>query len=227
MMFATPTAPTSSATAPSPRKSPFSAAFASACATRAAEGWVTSTSFGDSGFAVAARTAVDRRRLGRRLDPQVDLGGMAVEVQVLLRGREADEHLGVDLGRERRRVQDARDVEPHVVEPDPFAGIDAVDAETLRRCGAEDADRLGRGRGVQVLALGDRGPDGTGRPRLAASTLSAFVSIEGMSGLRKTFASDRPGVLHVARPGRSDRSSPGRPSAARRSGRRGSGRSSR
>ena len=57
MMFATPIAPTSNATAPRPRKSPLSAACASAWATSAAEGWETSTSFGDSGFAVAASTA--------------------------------------------------------------------------------------------------------------------------------------------------------------------------
>ena len=56
MMLATPTAPTSSATAPRPRKSPLSAAWASAWATRAADGCETSTSFGDSGLAVAART---------------------------------------------------------------------------------------------------------------------------------------------------------------------------
>src|ERR1700751_2788458 len=43
MMLATPTAPTRSATAPSPRKSPLRALLASAWATRAAEGWLTLT----------------------------------------------------------------------------------------------------------------------------------------------------------------------------------------
>ena len=57
MMFATPTAPTRSETAPRPRKRPLSAPCASARATSAADGWLTSTSFGDSGLAVAASTA--------------------------------------------------------------------------------------------------------------------------------------------------------------------------
>ena len=56
MMFATPTAPTSSETAPRPRKRLLSAPCASARAVRAAEGWLTATSFGASGLAVAAST---------------------------------------------------------------------------------------------------------------------------------------------------------------------------
>ena len=56
MMFATPTAPTSSETAPNPRNSPFSALCASARAVSAADGCETFTSFGASGFAVAAST---------------------------------------------------------------------------------------------------------------------------------------------------------------------------
>ena len=72
-----------------------------------------------------------------------------------LGGREADEDAAVDLGGERGRGEDAGDVEPHAAEPDPLAGEDAVDAEQLRRLGAEHADRLGRGRGVEVAAAGD------------------------------------------------------------------------
>ena len=58
MMLATPTAPTSSETAPRPRKRPLSAPWASARAVSAAEGWLTSTSLGISGLAVAASTVV-------------------------------------------------------------------------------------------------------------------------------------------------------------------------
>ena len=54
MMFATPTPPTSSATAPRPRNSPVSALFAAARASSAADGWLTSTWSGCSGSAVAA-----------------------------------------------------------------------------------------------------------------------------------------------------------------------------
>ena len=46
MMLATPTAPTSSATAPRPRNSASKAPWASAWATSAAEGWETLTSLG-------------------------------------------------------------------------------------------------------------------------------------------------------------------------------------
>jgi hypothetical protein len=53
MMLATPTAPTRRETAPRPRKRLLSAPCAAARAVRAAEGWLTLTSFG---FAVAAST---------------------------------------------------------------------------------------------------------------------------------------------------------------------------
>jgi hypothetical protein len=53
MMLATPIAPTSSATAPSPRNRVSSAPLASAWAVSAAEGWETSTWLGFSGLAYA------------------------------------------------------------------------------------------------------------------------------------------------------------------------------
>src|SRR5262249_60930981 len=56
MMFATPTAPTRRETAPSPRNRLLRAPCASARAVRAAEGWLTLASSGDSGLAGAART---------------------------------------------------------------------------------------------------------------------------------------------------------------------------
>gem|GEM_PF-4392594 len=56
MMLATPIAPTSSETAPSPRNRPLNALCALARASSAADGLLTFTSPGDSGFAVAAST---------------------------------------------------------------------------------------------------------------------------------------------------------------------------
>ena len=53
-MLATPTAPTSSATAPSPRNSVSNAPAASAWAVSESDGWETSTSLGCSGLACAA-----------------------------------------------------------------------------------------------------------------------------------------------------------------------------
>ena len=54
MMLATPTAPTSRATAPRPRNRVLKALLASAWATSADEGWDTSATLGYSGLACAA-----------------------------------------------------------------------------------------------------------------------------------------------------------------------------
>ena len=69
------------------------------------------TWLGYSGLAVAASTCVDGVDLvGVRA--QVDLRGVAVEAEVLLRGGESDQHRGVDLGGEHGGVEDAGEVEP-------------------------------------------------------------------------------------------------------------------
>ena len=79
------------------------------------------------------------------LGAHVDGRGMAVEAEVVLGGGEADEDRGVDVGGEHGRVQDAGHVEPHVVEPDPLAGVDPVDPEALGGRRAEYSRRaLGR-----------------------------------------------------------------------------------
>ena len=88
---------------------------------------------------------------------------MAVEAEVALGGREADEHGAVDLGGEQRRGEDAGEVEPLAAEPDPLAGVDAVDPEPLRRGGAEHRHGFAGGGGVEVAAGGDGGADGRGQ----------------------------------------------------------------
>ena len=145
MMLATPTAPTSRETAPSPRKRPLSAP----CGVGAR---------GERGRGLADVDLVRRFGVGgrgeHRLDggdlagraPDVDRRRVAVEAEVGLGGGEADEHGAVDLGGERRRAEDAGDVEPLPAEPDALAGVDAVDAEPLRGRGAEHRDRLSLGR---------------------------------------------------------------------------------
>ena len=65
--------------------------------------------------------------------------------EVPLGGRVADEGAGVDVGRQRRGLQDARDVEPLASQPDPLIGVDAVDAQALRRRPSR-ARRPARGR---------------------------------------------------------------------------------
>ena len=51
-------------------------------------------------------------------------------------------------------------VEPLVVEPDPLAGIDVVDAQALCGSGAEHRNRLVRGGGVEVAPLRERDVQG-------------------------------------------------------------------
>src|SRR5215475_5036871 len=98
MMLATPTAPTSSATAPRPRNRVSSASLASAWAVSAAEGWETPTWPEFSGLALRGEQAVHPRGGGLGAGgADVDLRGVAVEVQVLLRGRKADQDRRVNL----------------------------------------------------------------------------------------------------------------------------------
>jgi hypothetical protein len=155
MMLATPTAPTRRATAPRPRNRPLRALLASAWA-RASEGWLTLTSLGVSGLAVAARRFVDGvDAVG--LGAEVDRGGVAVEAQVFLCRGATDQDGGVDVRGEHGGFEDAGEVEPLAADPDPFAGVDAVDPEQLGGGGAEYGDGfLGGGR-VEVVALGDGG----------------------------------------------------------------------
>ena len=87
----------------------------------------------------------------------VDLRRVAVEVQVLLGGREADQDRGVDLRGVGVRVEDAGDVEPLAAGPDPHPGPDPVDAQPLGGGGAEHGDGLAFGGGVQEPALRQRG----------------------------------------------------------------------
>ena len=94
------------------------------------------------------------------LGAHVDGGGVAVEAEVVLGGREADEDRGVDVGGEHGGVQDAGYVEPHVVEPDPLAGEDPVDPEALGGGRAEHGDGFLGGRRVEVAALGHAGAHG-------------------------------------------------------------------
>ena len=60
IVFATPTPPTSRATAPTPSSRPVNASSAACCASSASDGRETSTSFGASGLAVAASTRLHR-----------------------------------------------------------------------------------------------------------------------------------------------------------------------
>ena len=196
-MLATPTAPTRRATAPRPRNRPLRALLASAWATRASEGWLTLTSLGFSGLAVAARrlsTALTRSVSGA----EVDGGGVAVEAQVFLCRGVADEDGGVDGGGEHGGFEDAGEVEPLAAHPDPLAGVDAVDAEQLGGGGAEHGDGfLGGGR-VEVVALGDGGgEDREEVERCGLDGQAVGVDRGDVGGAVGVGAADRPGALHL------------------------------
>ena len=165
MMLATPTAPTISATTPSPRKRLSNAPAAAARAVSASDGWLTLTSSGACGVGgrreqrlhrrdmVGVRAHVDRaRRAGLPL--ALDEADVA---EVPLGGRVADQSAGVDVGLQRRGRQDARDVEPLASQPDPLVGEDAVDAEPLRGDRAEHGDRLAGRPGVEPGAAREAG----------------------------------------------------------------------
>ena len=85
--------------------------------------------------------------------------GMAVETQIGARGLESDEYGGVDLRGEDGGLEYARQVEPLVAHPDALGRVDPVDAEPGGGRRAEHGDGFGRGRGVEVAALGDAGGD--------------------------------------------------------------------
>src|SRR5439155_18407651 len=72
--------------------------------------------------------------------------------EIRLGGRIPDEGADVDVGLERRGVQDARDVEPLAAQPDSLVRVDAVDAELLGGDRAEHRDRQTGGTRVEPVA---------------------------------------------------------------------------
>ena len=79
-----------------------------------------------------AEQAVDRVDVAG-LGAHVDGGGVSVEAEIALGGREPDQDRGVDGRGEHGGFQDAGYVEPHVVDPDALAGEDPVDARVVGR----------------------------------------------------------------------------------------------
>ena len=94
---------------------------------------------------------------------QVELGGVAVEAEVLLGDGEADERRAVHLAHQLDRLEDADDGEP--VAPEPHLGGvgQVVDAEDAGRVGAEHHGRVVGGGGVEERAVGQAGAEGGGQ----------------------------------------------------------------
>ena len=169
---------------------------------------------------------LDRGRLARDA-ADVDRGRVAVEAEVALGRGEADEDGGVDLGRERGRVEDAGEVEPHPSEPDALARVEAVDPEPLRGGVAEHGDRLARGGRVEIFAGGDGGAD---RRRQAEARRLHRERVRVDRGDERAAVDVRASSSRCtapAAPGRCGRSSPARRAAALPSARTGSARSGR
>ena len=105
------------------------------------------------GDVVGVRAHVDRaRRAGLLL--ALDEADVA---EVPLGGRVADQGAVVDVGLQRRGLQDARDVEPLASQPDPLVGEDPVDAQPLRGDRTEHGDRLAGGPRVEPGAAREAG----------------------------------------------------------------------
>ena len=97
--------------------------------------------------------------------------------EVPLGGRVADQGAVVDVGRQRRGLQDAGDVEPLAAQPDPLIGVDPVDAQLLRGDRAEHRDRLAGSARVEPVAARDAGAEHgqqvqAGGPHLEAAGLA-------------------------------------------------------
>ena len=131
------------------------------------------------------------------------------------------------VGGEDGGVEDAGHVEPHVVGPDPLAGVDPVDAEALGGGRAEHGDGFLGGRRVEVAALGDGGADG-GQQAEAGGLDGEGVGVDGGDERAAVdVAGDRSGLLHLGHPVDAADHGRGRCGQLGRAGRRGSGRSRR
>ena len=88
------------------------------------------------------------------------LGGMAVETEVLLGDGKADEGHRVHLGDQQHGIQDADDGEPVPADPHLRRVGQVLDAEQAGRLGPEDDRREVGRRRVQKGAVRDGGPEG-------------------------------------------------------------------
>lgn len=195
MMLATPTAPTSSATTPSPRNRLSNAPSAAARAVSASDGWLTSTSAGASGFAVCASTPAPRSP-----GPSGPARRPSSEVRAPPRPcrRPCSRGSAPRPGSRSGRWCRCRSTAPRApgCPRRRTTGSSARSAAPGRRGRSRDAARRApehRDRRRSVAAFSQRPcatpvPTTSGRLRLAASTFRALVLIAGISGLRYTLA---------------------------------------
>src|SRR6185312_9562200 len=150
------------------------------------------------GAGLVGEQMVDSRGglLGRQ-GADIDLRGMAVKVQVLLGGGEADQDGGVEFGGVGVGAQDAGDVQPLAAGPDPHSRPDPVDAQELGGGGAEDGGGLAGGGGVEVAALRDAGA-GHGGQAEGGGVDAQAAGLDGGDerGLVDVHAGDGGGGLH-------------------------------
>ena len=138
---------------------------------------VPSRSVGLAGLTVAGSTAATAVTwLGTAAD--VQLGGMAIEGEVLLGDGEADEGHGVQLGQQRHGAQDADDGEPVPADPHLGGRGEVADAEEDGGLGAEDDRGVASGGGVEERAVGECGAEGGGQGRAGGGEGDA-VGVDG------------------------------------------------
>jgi hypothetical protein len=114
-------------------------------------------------------TYVDRARRAGLLFAADDTDVAEVRLGGRITGQGAD----VDVGLERRGVQDARDGEPPAAQPDPPLGVDAVDAQLPRGGRTEHRDRQTGGALVEPVAACEAGAEHGQQVQAGGSHLEA------------------------------------------------------
>jgi hypothetical protein len=170
MMLATPIAPTRRATAPKAKEQGAEGALCLGACGEDVRGAGDGDLAGVFRVGLFAKQGVDARDDGLGVGgANVDLRWVAVEMQVLFGGGEANQDCGVDFGGVAVGIEDAGDIEPLAAgtaraDPDPHPGPDPVDAQQLGGLRAEHYDGLAGGqaerRGVHADGVGlDRGDE--------------------------------------------------------------------
>jgi HAMP domain-containing protein len=126
------------------------------------------------------------------LGPYVDHGRVAVEVQIFLRGRVADQYRGIEFGCQGRRAQDPGDVEPLPADPDAHPWVNPGDAQAAGGGRAKHGDGLVGGGGVEIF-LAPPGPSTVPPP--GQPVRQGFLQILSAQA-EKAVARQKSAVLH-------------------------------
>ena len=218
MVLATPTPPTSSATAPSPRNRPLNAELAARLRGQRVRRAADLRPRPDArGLAVAASTARDRLDLARRRSARRRWSAWPSKPSVVGGDRPADQRGAVDLGGQRDRSQDADHREPAAAD---------VDLRRRRRSMPSRSAATGRApppgtaRWRRSATCRTRTVPPSGRSRSSAARLRPRCRRSSAGSIRSVRRTVAP-VTVAGRRRRRHRADPARPSPPRSSGQRG------